>query len=289
MNIDKQVLDYAWDNFIRSHDIRDSLYVSTANYFISDKAAILNKVYGDLKFWGEVYANRSDDIQKRVKYIVGRDRVDIDKVSFHSKYGWAIQSKGKKSYLGKSCVFGNVEFGIGHRTYISGHATIKGSGVLDIGHYSSIADGLYLSVSDENHAIEYPASMGLKHESRIVEDNIFPSNNFIEYTPHPSGQIRIGSDVWIGRNVKILSGVDIGDGCVVGSETLVTKDCLPFGIYAGIPAKLIRYRFSERIIDQLLEIKWWEWSNEMIVANYAFFNKVCTDTNMNLTELIVDV
>lgn len=69
--------------------------------------------------------------------------------------------------------------------------------------------------------------------------------------------IIIGNDVFIGANVTILDGVTIGDGAIIGACALVNKDVPPYAIVGGVPAKIIRYRFSEKQIQSLLRIKWW--------------------------------
>jgi acetyltransferase-like isoleucine patch superfamily enzyme len=79
------------------------------------------------------------------------------------------------------------------------------------------------------------------------------------YGVHPNkGDIHIGSDVWIGEGVHILPNVKIGHGAVLGCGSIVTKDVKPYSIVAGNPAKLIRYRFSEEVINELLDIAWWD-------------------------------
>ena len=103
------------------------------------------------------------------------------------------------------------------------------------------------------------------------EDWIDESFQHTESMGHIDSVI-IGSDVWIGRNVTISSGVVIGDGCVIGQGSLVNKDCKPYGIYAGYPAKLKGYRFSEKHINQLLDIKWWNWPMDLMKKNSVFFN-----------------
>jgi virginiamycin A acetyltransferase len=82
--------------------------------------------------------------------------------------------------------------------------------------------------------------------------------------PTTNGDIHVGSDVWIGTGVLILSGVQIGDGAIIASRSVVTRDIPPYAIAAGVPAKPIRYRFDNDTINQLLEIKWWNWSDEKI-------------------------
>ena len=81
------------------------------------------------------------------------------------------------------------------------------------------------------------------------------------------GDIVIGNDVWIGYEAVILSGVTIGDGAVIGSRAVVTKDVEPYTIVGGVPAKPIRKRFDEQTIEKLEKIGWWDWSEEQIRQN----------------------
>ncbi|TPM89870.1 CatB-related O-acetyltransferase [Mesorhizobium sp. B2-1-3A] len=82
----------------------------------------------------------------------------------------------------------------------------------------------------------------------------------------PSGRrgITIGNDVWIGRRSMILPGVKIGHGGVVAAQTTVTKDVPPYTIVGGNPAKKIRLRFPEEIVEKMLAIRWWDWDDEKI-------------------------
>lgn len=78
------------------------------------------------------------------------------------------------------------------------------------------------------------------------------------------GDVRIGNDVWIGHGAMIASGVRIGDGAVVGSLAVVTRDVPPYTIVGGNPARSIRKRFQEKIIEALLEIAWWDWPDQKV-------------------------
>lgn len=74
----------------------------------------------------------------------------------------------------------------------------------------------------------------------------------------------IGNDVWIGINVSLIGGVKIGDGAIIASHSVVTKDVPPYSIYGGVPAKLIRYRFESHIIDSLLKLRWWDMPSSIL-------------------------
>ena len=83
---------------------------------------------------------------------------------------------------------------------------------------------------------------------------------------HPTckGNIEIGNDVWIGAKSTILSGIKISDGSIVAAGSTVTKDVPAYSIVAGNPAKVVKYRFSESQIKDLIHIKWWEWNQDKI-------------------------
>ncbi|WP_308462078.1 CatB-related O-acetyltransferase [Mesorhizobium sp. INR15] len=85
------------------------------------------------------------------------------------------------------------------------------------------------------------------------------------------GPIRIGNDVWIGRRAIILSGVTIGDGAVIGAGAVVSKDVPPYAVVVGNPAALVRYRFNSGQIASLLEIRWWDWEDDLIKTDPSFF------------------
>jgi acetyltransferase-like isoleucine patch superfamily enzyme len=127
---------------------------------------------------------------------------------------------------------------------------------LSIGKFCSFAGGVTIMLGGEHHAdwiTTYPFNVLL--------------NNFnnIKGHPHSKGNITIGNDVWIGSNAKIMSGVNIGDGCIIGANAVVTKDMPDYTICGGVPAKIIRKRFSDDIIEKLKDIKWWDWPDNEII------------------------
>ena len=78
------------------------------------------------------------------------------------------------------------------------------------------------------------------------------------------GDVIVGNDVWIGMHARILSGVTIGDGAIVGAFSVVSRDVPPYAIVAGNPAEIKKYRFPDDVIETLLQIKWWNWPDETI-------------------------
>ena len=82
-----------------------------------------------------------------------------------------------------------------------------------------------------------------------------------------NGDIVIGNDVWIGYEAVIMQGVHIGDGAIIGTRAVVTKDVLPYTIVGGVPAKEIRKRFSKDVIAKLIDLQWWNWDDEKVQKN----------------------
>ena len=83
--------------------------------------------------------------------------------------------------------------------------------------------------------------------------------------------VTIGSDVWIGTRAMIMSGVTIHDGAVVAAGAVVTRDVPPYAIVGGVPARLIRFRFDQPVIDALLAIAWWEWPDKLMRERLSSF------------------
>ena len=106
----------------------------------------------------------------------------------------------------------------------------------------------------------------LTHLPSTNSDNIPTCDVFNFHYPF-KGDTVIGNDVWIGYNVTFMPGVHVGDGAIIGTNALVTKDVEPYSIVGGNPAKLIRKRFSDDEISKLLHIAWWNWPISKILEN----------------------
>jgi len=134
---------------------------------------------------------------------------------------------------------------------------------LVIGKFCSIACGAKFLFNSANHALgslsTYPFPIFFEEWGLPVEDIPAAWDN--------KGDIVVGNDVWIGYEAVILAGVTIGDGAIIGTRAVVTKDVPPYTIVGGVPAKPIRKRFDEDTIAKLLEMRWWDWPEERIAQN----------------------
>lgn len=156
---------------------------------------------------------------------------------------------------------------LGKRSYIGGTIINNFSVEIKVGNYTSIADGLTIFGNGGQH----PPVM---HPQAV---STFPFNNLYHLDYFPTGgkgDIHIGSDVWIGGNVTLLDGIRIGDGVIVGAGAVVAKDIPPFAIAVGNPVKIIKYRFSEEIIEKLLTLKWWEWDDEKVFQSVPLMKDI---------------
>lgn len=131
---------------------------------------------------------------------------------------------------------------------------------LIIGKFCSIACGAKFIFTSANHTLKslstYPFPLfweeyGLKQKA-------------ITQAWDKKGDIVIGNDVWIGYQAVIMSGVQIGNGAIIGTRAVVTKDVEPYTIVGGVPAKLIKKRFDDETIEKLQSLCWWDWNKEQL-------------------------
>lgn len=145
-----------------------------------------------------------------------------------------------------------------------------------IGRFCSIADGvrMLLRVNHPIHsASTYPVAkiLGVHHD---------------EPYEWCSGPIVIGNDVWIGQDAVIHGGVTLGHGAVVAGHAIVTTDVPPYGIVAGNPARLVKYRFDDATIQMLLEIQWWDWPMPTIREHAVLLSTGRVDRFLKVSESI---
>ncbi|GAJ38348.1 putative acetyltransferase [Parageobacillus caldoxylosilyticus NBRC 107762] len=113
-------------------------------------------------------------------------------------------------------------------------------------------------------------------------------NNGVTYYNRFKEECEVGNDVWIGANSTILRGVTIGDGAVVGANSIVTKSVPPYAVVAGNPARIIKYRFDEKIIERLLRIQWWTLDDDIIKKNCHLFAESPSNAVLDKLEEIVN-
>ena len=138
-----------------------------------------------------------------------------------------------------------------------------------IGKYCSIGSGIKMYLN-ENHRYDWVTTYPFGHLSTQIFNN-FKTDLHDGRMSKGNGNITIGNDVWIADNVTIMSGVNIGDGAVIATNTHVVKDILPYSITGGNPGKHIKFRFNELQIEKLLQIKWWDFDEEIINNNLSYF------------------
>lgn len=131
---------------------------------------------------------------------------------------------------------------------------------LIIGKFCSIACGARFLFTSANHTLKSLST----YPFPIFFEEWDLDKKHVKSAWDNKGDIVIGNDVWIGYEAVILSGVHIGDGAIIGTRAVVTKDVPPYTVVGGIPAKEIKKRFSEETISKLQQIQWWNWSFDKI-------------------------
>jgi chloramphenicol O-acetyltransferase type B len=142
---------------------------------------------------------------------------------------------------------------------------------LTVGSFCSIADNVTIFAGGEhnhNWATTYPLRIAFNSPMANIDGH-----------PASKGPTVIGNDVWIGYGATIMSGVVIGDGAVIGAQSVVTKDIPPYAICVGNPATVKKMRFDSKTIEKLQALCWWNWSIEKIKLN---LHVLCND---DLSEL----
>ena len=150
-----------------------------------------------------------------------------------------------------------------------------------VGAFCSIAEGVCVH---GNHAMQYISTHPMLYKGSPNQKTP-PFLPYEEYSDakwffpgvHPKGKVEkekritIGNDVWLGRNVIIVNYSNLGNGVIAAAGAVITKDVPDYAIVAGVPAKIIRYRYNSEQIAALNEIKWWDWSDDEIRARYEDF------------------
>ena len=146
----------------------------------------------------------------------------------------------------------------------------------EIGQFCSISDEVVIGGAE--HPMDWvstsPVFQNVKHSG--------PKKKFARFEFEGIKRTFIGNDVWIGKRAIIKAGVLIGDGAIIGSGSVVTKDVPPYAVVGGVPAKILKYRFDEKTIAELMRVQWWNLSDDEI-EKYAQYIK---EPEVFVTELV---
>ena len=169
--------------------------------------------------------------------------------------------KNPNIIVGEYTYYDDIDGAENFESHVTHHYDFIGDKLI-IGKFCAIAKGIEFIMSGANHRIDsittYPFNiMGNGWEKSA------PSLSDLKL----KGDTIIGNDVWIGQNVTILPAVHIGDGAIIGANSVVAKNIPPYSVAVGNPCEVKRKRFDEDLIEYLLKIKWWNWNAEKIFKN----------------------
>ena len=152
---------------------------------------------------------------------------------------------------------------IGEFTTIELNANVLFS---DVGKYTTISRAADIGATE--HDYKKVTTFGIE-KVKAMRGGVYQEFNFTN--------CKIGNDVWIGAGAQVLKKANVGDGACIGAGAIVTKDVPPYAIVVGVPAKILKYRFEEKFIEDLLKIKWWDWPQDVVIKNFEFL----TSSNIN--------
>lgn len=172
-----------------------------------------------------------------------------------------------------------AESSLGDYSYVVNDASIVYS---QIGRFCSIA--AHTRLNPGNHPL---AKAALHHFSyRTVSYDLGEEDDAEFFAWRRAKQVRLGDDVWIGHGAVVLPGVSIGTGAAVGASAVVSRDVPPFAVVSGFPARLLYWRFEEKVREGLLRIGWWNWPREQLRAAMADFRKLTAEAFVEKYEAL---
>jgi acetyltransferase-like isoleucine patch superfamily enzyme len=174
--------------------------------------------------------------------------------------------------IGKNTEISYTSVGLG--SYISDNCLIR---MTQIGRFCSIGSNVQMGIGTHPTRVyvsTHPAFFSTSNERgfTFTEEDIFEELTYID--PERKYVLSIGNDVWVGSNVIFTDGLYIGNGAVIAAGAVVTKDVPPYAIVGGIPAKIIRFRFTDEEIQKLNSIKWWDWEFAKLKQQSHLFNNI---------------
>lgn len=195
-----------------------------------------------------------------IKYIIG---------FFLNLFNPAVSLFAKIDYKStiskKARVYGNVQISnatMGDYSYIGRNSRLIHA---DVGKFCSIASETIIGMG--THTLDKISTSSIFTEAKNGTKHSWVKAS----TVNPFKRVSVGNDVWIGIRTMVMGGVTIGDGAVIGAGSIVTKDIPPYAVVAGVPAKVIRYRFPQDQIDALLAHPWWNMPEELLRKRIDLF------------------
>lgn len=162
--------------------------------------------------------------------------------------------------------------------HVTHHYSFIGDKLI-IGKFCSIAKGVEFVMNGANHMLDCYSA----YPFEVIDEFKGLSRPFSKRAN--KGDTVVGNDVWIGQNATILPGIQIGDGAIIGANSVVAKDVPPYCVVAGNPAQIKKYRFDKETIELLLKLKWWDKDIEEIKKLIPFLSSENLDKE-KLKELI---
>lgn len=171
----------------------------------------------------------------------------------------------KSAISRKARVYGNVQVtssSMGDYSYIGRNSRLIHA---DVGKFCSISGETKIGMG--THTLDKISTSPIFTEAKNGTKHSWVKVSAI----NPFKRVKVGNDVWIGVRTMVMGGVTIGDGAVIGAGSIVTKDIPPYAVVAGVPAKVIRYRFPQEQIDALLDSPWWNLPEEQLREKIELF------------------
>ena len=177
------------------------------------------------------------------------DDSDLDSVVMHERAEIGRRNLIRNSVLGRG-------------SYTGTNTIIKNT---TIGKYCSLAWNI--SIGGGNHNYN---NMSTYSDYWYKKTFGVDFNKSIDGPNEIAEKVTIGNDVWIGSGVTILNGLNIGDGCIIGANSVITMDIEPYSIVIGTPGKVVKNRFNDKIVSLLLQLKWWDWPESVIIERISY-------------------
>ena len=183
--------------------------------------------------------------------------------------------------LPHTTIIGNCN--IGNFTYLGRNCVLRET---EIGNYCSVASDVFFGPNQHptdwlsTHSFVFGDNAGFAGVKDFLNIKVNPK---LKRSPN---KITIGNDVWIGLRAIVMGGVTIGDGAIVAANSVVTKDVPPYAIVGGVPAKIIKMRFSDENINKLKNLKWWVYYlDKKVIANVDYSDiEICITKIKNLID-----